>query len=283
MKSRAALITTLLAVCSLWTACGSPPSSNTEESSSSPQETAGPPKNEVVVLGMIHGSHRDSELYGIDVVKGLIRAIEPDWVLTEIPPDRFPIAMAEFQQSGTLTEPRVSRFPEYVDALFPLTREMSFEIVPTAGWSRPMADARSAALEAIQKDPSRAEDWAAYEAAAARSEEAVKAFGPEDDPRWIHTDAYDAAVEISLSVYNDLFNEELGPGGWDNINEAHYGHIARALDEHTGEGKRFLITYGAGHKGWFLRQLRQRDDIELLEVGRFLDALETEDALETGD
>lgn len=275
MQSRLALITILVAALSLWTACGSPPSSNTEDSSSAP-EIATPPKNEVVVLGMIHGSHRESEHYGIDVVKGLIRAIDPDWVLAEIPPDRFPIAMAEFKESGTITEPRVSRFPEYVDALFPLTREMSFEIVPTAGWTRPMADARGAALKAIREDPSRADDWAAYEAANARSEEAVKAFGAEDDPRWIHTDAYDKAVEISLAVYNDLFNEELGPGGWDNINAAHYGNIARALDEHTGEGKRFLITYGAGHKGWFLRQLRQRGDIELLEVRGFLNTLKTE-------
>ena len=28
----------------------------------------------------------------------------------------------------------------------------------------------------------------------------------------------------------------------------------------------FLITYGAGHKGWFLRELRKRDDIELLDM-----------------
>lgn len=230
-------------------------------------------KNEVIVLGMIHGEHRTSDRYGTDVVTGLIRAIAPDVVLVEIPPDRLPTALAEFKESGSIREPRVSRFPEYVDALFPLTREMDLEIEATAGWTRPMSDARQAALEAIRNDPARSEDWAAYEQANAQAEEAVAAGGASDDPRWIHTDAYDDAVEIGLSVYNQLFNEELGAGGWDNINAAHYGHIADALDQHTGEGKRFLITYGAGHKGWFLRHLRQRDDIILLEVGPFLDRL----------
>ena len=38
-------------------------------------------------------------------------------------------------------------------------------------------------------------------------------------------------------------------------------------------GARFLLTYGAGHKGPFLRELRKRDDIVLLEVATFLDGL----------
>jgi len=134
-------------------------------------------------------------------------------------------------------------------------------------------DGGCATLEAIRQDPARAGDWAAYEAANQRRDQAITAGGAPDDPRFIHTDALDDAVEIDLSVYNRLFNEELGAGGWDHINTAHYANISRALDAHAGEGKRFLITHGAGHKGWFLRHLRQRDDIVLLDVGRFLDQL----------
>lgn len=263
----------LLAVLALTLGCTEPPSPSAGTASAASPEPS-EVKNEVIVLGMIHGEHRTSERYGIDVVTALIRTIDPDFVLAEIPPDRLPTALAEFEESGTIREPRVVRFPEYVDALFPLTREMAFEIVATAGWTRPMSDARQAALQAIREDPARAEDWAAYEQANGDAAAAVAAGGEADDPRWIHTDAYDDAVEIGLSVYNRLFNDELGAGGWDNINAAHYGYIADALDQHTGAGKRFLITYGAGHKGWFLRQLRQRDDIILLDVGPFLDRLE---------
>ncbi|MCH8963295.1 MAG: hypothetical protein IH820_18765, partial [Bacteroidetes bacterium] len=231
--------------------------------------------NEVIVLGMIHGRHRESERYGIDVLKNLIREINPAYVLTEIPPNRFDAAMADFQATDSIAEARVRRFPEYVDALFPLTRELDFEIIPTAGWTTEMADFRSVRLQAISQDPDRAAEWAAYQRANAQADSAIAAGGEPDDPRWIHTDAYDAAYNLRLNVYNDLFNEELGPGGWDTINTAHYAHIARALDAHRGEGTRFLITYGAGHKGWFLRELRKRDDITLLDVAPFLDAIES--------
>lgn len=229
-------------------------------------------KNEVVMIGMIHGQHRTSQTYGLDTVRKLIRAINPDYALVEIPPNRFDAAMSEFQATGSITEPRVKVFPEYVDVMFPLTREMKFQIVPTAGWTAPMNEYRNAVLKRIASDPNRKSQWDEYQRAVAKSDAAVKAGGAQDDPRWIHTDRYDAAQEIQLSVYNRLFNDEIGPGGWDNINAAHYANIARTLDEHRGEGKRFLITYGAGHKGWILRHLRQRKDIMLLDVGQFLSA-----------
>lgn len=110
-----------------------------------------------------------------------------------------------------------------------------------------------------------------YQAAIAESERQLANGGPADDPRWIHTDAYDAAQRIELDVYNARFDAELGTGGWDTINQAHYANISRILDLHRGEGARILITYGAGHKSWMLPRLRTRDDLVVLEAGRFLD------------
>ncbi len=230
-------------------------------------------RNQVLVLGMIHGDHRTSERYGIEVLEDLVRAIDPDYWLVEIPPNRIERAVAEFGSVGKIEEPRVALFPEYVDVLFPLTRELGFEVVATAGWNRYMSDFRSQRLREIQDDPAWAAAWERYERASAAADSAVRAGGEPDDPRWIHTDAYDAALEIRYSEYNRLFNDELGPGGWDHINAAHYANISDTLDQHRGEGRRFLITYGAGHKGWFLRALRERDDIELLDIGPFLDEI----------
>jgi hypothetical protein len=239
-----------------------------------PSPGTGGDRNEVVVLGMIHGEHRTSERYGIETLTELVREIDPDYWLIEVPPNRLERAIAEFEATGEIEEPRVIRFPEYVDVLFPLTRELDFKIVPTAGWNPYMADYRSRRLQEIANDPVWAVHWEAYERASASSDSAVRAGGAPDDPRWIHTDAYDAALEIRYSVYNRLFNDELGPGGWDHINRAHFDRIAATLNEHRGKGIRFLITYGAGHKGWFLRELRKRDDIELLDATRFLDGIE---------
>jgi hypothetical protein len=89
-------------------------------------------------------------------------------------------------------------------------------------------------------------------------------------PRGIHTDRYDAIVAEGMEPYSRLWNDDLGPGGWDNINAAHYALIARALDAHRGEGKRFVVMFGAWHKYWLRRALRRRDDIVLRSVRDFL-------------
>lgn len=229
------------------------------------------PKNEVIVMGMIHSGHRTNPQYDLEIVKNLVRQIDPDYVLVEIPPDRYPIARKEFDELDTIMEPRVRVFPEYVDAIFPLTREMDFEMIPTAGWTKPMNDYRRQRLQEIRQDSAWADRWQEYQEAGERSREAMQAAGDINDPYFINSDAYDQAAEIRYEVYNRHFNETLLLGGWDNINIAHYWHIEKALEKHRYEGKRFLITYGAGHKGWFLRELKKREDIELLEMKPFLD------------
>ncbi|MGB5820681.1 MAG: hypothetical protein WBG90_14445 [Saonia sp.] len=231
------------------------------------------PKNEVLVLGTIHGGHLTDSLYNTDYLEKLIKKINPDYILAEIPPDRFAQAMAGFKRDDSISEPRVLRFPEYVNVVFPLTKEMGFEIIPTAGWTLPMAQERSQKLKAISLDTSRILDWSAYERGNRLSDSIYKATGKVNNPYFIHTDTYDSIQDIALQVYNKLFNVELGLGGWENINIAHYWHIEKALEKYRYTGKRFLIIYGAGHKGWFLRELRKRDDIELLEMKPFLDAL----------
>lgn len=229
------------------------------------------PKNEVLILGTIHSGHLSDSIYNIPFLEKLIKTIKPDFILAEIPPDRMEAAMAGFVRDDSISEARVKRFPEYVDVVFPLTKEMAFEIIPTAGWTKPMADERSQKLRAISKDPARSADWQAYVAANHRSDSVYMATGKVDDPYFIHTNEYDRIQDISLQVYNRLFNVELGLGGWDNINIAHYWNIEKALEKHRYQGKRMLIIYGAGHKGWFLRELKKRDDIVLLDMKPFLD------------
>lgn len=231
------------------------------------------PKNEVLVMGMIHSGHLTDSVYNNAYVERLIRQINPDYILAEIPPNRMQAAMEGFKRDDSVSEPRVVRFPEYKDVIFPLTKEMNFEIIPTAGWTRIMADERSAKLRAISKNPDRAKDWKAYVKANQKSDSLYKATGKVNDPYFIHTQEYDDIQDVALQTYNRLFNEELALGGWENINIAHYWNIEKALEKHQYEGKRFLITYGAGHKGWFLRQLRKRDDIELMEMKPFLDKI----------
>lgn len=188
------------------------------------------PKNEVLILGTIHGGHLTDSVYNTAYLEKLITEINPDYILAEIPPNLFDEAMSGFKRDDTISEPRVLRFPEYVDVVFPLTKKMKFEIIPTAGWTRIMAKERSEKLKAISKDPTRVEDWQAFEAANTLSDSVYAATGKVDDPYFIHTNTYDSIQDISLQVYNRLFNVELCLGGWENINIAHYWNIEKALE-----------------------------------------------------
>jgi len=266
IRAAAAALFLALAACA-------PPSTSAPETSTPDTQTE-PALNRVIVLGMIHSGHETSTRYSTARVKGVIEAIDPDYVLTEIPPDRFEEAVRSFNEEGEVTEPRVARFPEYVGALFPLTKTMDFEIIPTAGWTRQMADFRRDALEAISKDPMRAREWATYQGATKVMREAIGERG--DDPYFIHTDEYDAITKTGLTPYAEFFANDLGVGDWETINAAHYGYIERALDKHTGEGATILITYGAGHKYWFLEQLRERTDITLVSPLGFFDDVPAE-------
>jgi hypothetical protein len=147
--------------------------------------------------------------------------------------------------------------------------EMGFEIEPCAAWSAEMAAERRVRLELFESDPEQAERHAEYQRRNAAIE-ARQAADPidEDDPRIIHSSLYDARTEESLRPYDELLNTWIGAGGWTNINQGHYALIDQAIEKHSG--KRILITFGAGHKYWFLNRLRARDDIELLDIALFL-------------
>jgi len=233
-------------------------------------ESGDPPTIRVIVLGMIHSGHRTSEIYSLDRLRQTIRRIDPDFVLTEIPPDRFDGANRQFHETGIITESRVSRFPEYTDVMFQLADELGFTIIPCAGWTKAMSDDRNEKLKRWETE--RPDDTAEVNRAQEQAEATMAEEGDPDDPMFIHTERYDELVEQALEPYNRLFNDDLGAGGWDNINAAHYALISSALDDIVGSASKdttVVITFGAWHKYWIKRALASRDDIELLDPKPF--------------
>ncbi|MEM6907811.1 MAG: hypothetical protein AAF494_03950 [Pseudomonadota bacterium] len=214
------------------------------------------------VLGAIHSNHRDSEAYSLEVLARAIRRAEPDLVLTEIPPSRLVEAKRSFAETGAVTEARTKVFPELTDVVFPLSQELGFEIVACAGWSQEIADNRRAALKAIENDPARAKEWAAYRLARAEYQRTITK-ARRDDPRFIHTRDYDVLVQRAQTPYQIYFDRDLGPGGWTQINAAHTGLIDAALDTISGRGQHALIVFGAWHKYMIERALSLRSDISL--------------------
>ncbi len=224
---------------------------------------------EVAVMGMIHGRHRESDTWGLEQVKDAIRRFEPDVLCTEIAPDRWERIWSDFTERGVIEDSRVRVFPEYTDAILDLAVEMGFEIVPCAGWTQEMSDLRGARIlefNTTDEWATRREEYASRRAEVRRRIGDAPAAG--DDPRFIHSDAYDQRQRAELDLYDEFQNDLIGPGGWTNINEAHYRLIDRAIEDHRG--RRILITFGGGHKYWFLDRLRGRDDVTVLDLAPYL-------------
>jgi len=222
--------------------------------------------NEVIILGTIHSGHLTQKAYGLKVLKEIITTINPDIVLSEIPPDRFYIAQDEWKSKKKIREERVVQFPEYTHVVFPLSEKLNFEIIPVSAWTEQMAETREQKLYEISNDPHRQDDWEAYLLAKEKSAEVIEVKGNGFDPLWINSTEYDDMLEIELKVYNRLFNHELGAGGWENINKAHYSLIEKALDRFESKSKRILITFGAGHKGWLKKALSEKKNIKLIDL-----------------
>ena len=46
-------------------------------------------KNQLIVIGTIHSQHLTSKKYSLKVFSDIIKNLNPDVILAEIPPDRF--------------------------------------------------------------------------------------------------------------------------------------------------------------------------------------------------
>lgn len=254
----------LLAATLAFLACGA-------DSHPSGKPTADAPltKTQVAVLGMIHDQHRTSPTWGLSQVRETIRNFAPTVVCAEIPPSHWGRTLSDWTERHVVDDPRVRRFPEYTDVLLPLMDEMGFEVVPCAGWTEQMAKERRERIRLFETAPEQAEHYTTY---VRRNAEIAARHGAdpidEDDPRVIHSDLYDARTKEELEPYDEMLNDWIGAGGWTNINRSHYALIEQAIADHPGE--RILITFGAGHKYWFLEQLRKREDIDLLAITPFL-------------
>lgn len=216
---------------------------------------------QVHVMGTIHGRHRSSEAYSLDILEAAIRAAQPDVILTEIPPARVAKAVQSFAATGAVDEPRTNVFPEYTDIIIPHARKERWRVIGCAAWTPQIASDRRAALKAIAEDPARAGQWAEHRAAMRQFAQQVRAKS--DDPAFVHTPEFDRLVAKSREPYARHFDADLGAGGWTQINAGHNALINKALDQLSGQGVSALITFGTAHKYKILESLALRADISV--------------------
>ena len=226
------------------------------------------PITEVLVMGMIHGGHRQSETWGLDDVRETIVRIAPDVICVELPPDRWERIWTDYVARGVFEDSRVRVFPEYTDVVLPMAREGQFLVEPCAGWSAEMNNLRRARIQAFNDDPLVAEQRTEYD----RVRQAVlDRYGgslSSDDPYFIHSEEYDRRMREYYTPYDETLNDLIGPGGWTNINAAHMRWVNEAIDKH--KGKRILVTFGGAHKYMILDALAERNDVRIVDVAGYL-------------
>ncbi len=227
-------------------------------------------KNEVFVLGTLHDGHLADEIYTLDKIGEIVRRIDPAVVLVEIPPDRYATAWQEFLHTGKVEEERVKLYPEFTEVLFPLALEGRFQVVPCSAWTATMANRRRSLL--AQWKTTRPADSKEVNSARERAEKQLEEQGLAHDPLLIHSAAYDEIVAEGMEPYERIFTQDLGSGGWTQINLGHQHRIGEALDEIRGEGRRVLVIFGAWHKYRLRELLAERDDIVLRRVSELLDS-----------
>lgn len=229
---------------------------------------------ELTVFGAIHGGHRTSKEYSLPRLATAIRKFKPNVIFIEIPPSSLSQAQSSFDQFGEVRERRTRAFPELTDVVFPLKKELGFKLVPTAGWTRQLANDRSTVLKRIENDPARQSQW--REHIAARDNLFKIQRQNRNNPLYIHTDQYDAEVKAAQTPYETYFDKDIGAGGWGPINDAHISLMSDALDQIKSEKKssdtypvRVLIIFGAWHKYKILEAMKLRDDVSLIDARQF--------------
>ncbi len=229
---------------------------------------------ELTIFGAIHGGHRSNEHYSLPILATAIRKFKPDIIFIEIPPSSLAQAQSSFDQFGEVRERRSRAFPELTDVIFPLKKELGFELAATAAWSRQLAENRAAVLKRIENDPARQSQW--QEHIAARNILFTIQRQNRNDPLYIHTDRYDSEVKAAQTPYERYFDADIGAGGWGPINAAHISLMSDALNRLKSEKKpavtpptRVLIVFGAWHKYKIIEALKKRNDVALIDAKQF--------------
>ena len=232
-------------------------------------------KTRVAVLGAIHGSHLSSKGYSVKAVIETVRKYRPDVVFVEIPPELFAAHVKAIDRKGFGTtkgdlagQRWIGAFPELYRGVIPLRKELGFEVVPVSGWRPQASSDRKEFWQGAGKQGVMADRRRIYDQVRAALTEIQDRERHREDPRFVNSQHYSDLRQLERTLWAACFDEGLGRGGEGAINRAHWRNIAAGLERHRG--KRILIVYGAAHRYWFLRELRKRRDVELLNVRDYL-------------
>jgi hypothetical protein len=216
---------------------------------------------EVSVLGALHNFHTSLfvDFYSLENLAAILRALQPDCVLGELPPDwemRYTMeTLPDFKM-------------EYREVILPLAKELGYVVIPV-DYASPIY-----AAEHADWDESR-QTLVPYGKAKhellTQFEESVFAALPRffRSPQALNSAACNDLIRAlketeALWFYRE--NPENNP--WELHNRLNYEHILKTIQ--LRQEQRFLITFGLYHKYWFEERLQQEDWLHFTPVERLL-------------
>lgn len=226
--------------------------------------TRQPDRTEVVFIASLHRGHLHHEDYPMSMLEKLVRAVEPEVVIAEIPPAgraRIEAALAAEQP-----DPWLESFPELSQVVYPLHRELGFELVAASAWERQVSDDWSTYWAAHPNGP----DAELYQNAATHFARVTE--DEDDDPEWLHSPTYRRLAAWTDTALSSHAGDELGAADPIRLGRRHAAAVVRAILAH--QGRRIAVVWDA-RKRWILeREVQTLSNVTIHDTRWFIEQIE---------
>lgn len=197
-------------------------------------------KSRVAVLGLLADLHHEPIQYDLNLLRRLVKMIQPDLLCAEIHPDDW--------QTGDLSKAA----PEYEGTLVPLSRRTGIVIVPVGGSNdRGHIVPRGGSLLGVR-------------GFIVRRLNGLQRFlqrfakGPDDVNSGIFDTVCDGMCAVNIRVSGAETRHV-----WDDANQAIVNNVLQAV--RRDPGRRVLVTVHCRRRRWLMSKLMAVPEIELVD------------------
>ena len=197
-------------------------------------------KSRVAVLGLLADLHREPIQYDVNLLRRLVKMIQPDLLCAEIHPDDW--------QAGDLSKAA----PEYKETLVPLSRRTGIVIVPVSGSNdRGHIVPRGGSLLGVR-------------GFIVRRLNSLQRFlqrfakGPDDVNSGIFDTICDGICAVNVRI-GGVETQRV----WNDANQAIVNNVLETV--RRDPGRRVLVTVDCRRRRWLMSQLMTVPEIELVD------------------
>lgn len=213
-------------------------------------------RTEIVYLATFGEAHRASEDYGLSALEAALRAVAPEVVLVDLPPEAF-------AAGGAVGEGWLAGRPDLEEVVVPVARELGVEVVPASGWTPAARDDWERYWAAHPDGP----DESTYRRAVRAANAARREHGEVGDPVYVHGPAFLRHTGWVRRVLSTYAGAELGAADPQVFGDASLRRVWEAIAAHPG--KRIAVVFDARQRWYLEPRLAQIPGVTLLDARGF--------------